>query len=309
MPHMHDTPSDTATHRHIKHPIRYRVEAALVWLWLKGMRALPLDAASWLGGALTRAIGPCTAAHRTAIRNIALAFPQLPAQETAALATQCWENIGRTVAEFAHLDNPTLHARVQVEGTEYIEAIKARSANDHKGCIFIAGHYGNWELNHVIGSLRGMPMALIHRTANNPWVDAMIIAKRTHFISNLFPKGKEGARQMLKSLKAGEQVGLMIDQKMNDGIAVPFFGHDAMTAPAVAQLALKYDVPIYPSCVRRSKGCHFTLTVDAPLTLPKTGNQKQDIYDAMCLINQTVESWIRTEPAQWFWVHNRWKKP
>ena len=81
----------------------------------------------------------------------------------------------------------------------------------------------------------------------------------------MFQKGTRGAVKMAHAIKRGESLAMLVDQKMNDGIPVPFFGRDAMTAPAVAQLALRYDMPIIPARVVRTKGAHFEGTIFPPL--------------------------------------------
>ena len=92
-----------------------------------------------------------------------------------------------------------------------------------------------------------------------------------------------------------------------DDIA-PFFGHDAMTASATAELALKYDLPIYMAQVVRRHGAHFTVTMHPPLQFTRTGDKHTDVMTIMKAINQIFEAWVREHPAQWFWVHRRWPK-
>jgi KDO2-lipid IV(A) lauroyltransferase len=93
---------------------------------------------------------------------------------------------------------------------------------------------------------------------------------------------------------------------MNDGIPVPFFGRPAMTAPALAQLALRFDCAIVPARVERLKGARFRLTVFPPLELPRTGNRHADTLAIMTRVNAILESWIRARPELWFWLHRRW---
>ena len=99
-----------------------------------------------------------------------------------------------------------------------------------------------------------------------------------------------------------------MDQKLNDGIPVPFFGRDAMTAPAAAQLSLRYDFPLIPTSLRRVKGCHFKMKIYPPLQFQPSGNRTDDIAKVTLMINQWLEDRIREAPAQWLWLHNRWPK-
>jgi len=99
---------------------------------------------------------------------------------------------------------------------------------------------------------------------------------------------------------------MMVDQKMNDGIPVPFFGRDVMTAPALAELALRYDCPVVPARVERLKGAYFRLLIYPPLELVKTGDRQADVAANMAQVNAILEQWIRDTPEQWLWLHNRW---
>ena len=99
---------------------------------------------------------------------------------------------------------------------------------------------------------------------------------------------------------------MLVDQKLNDGIAVPFFGRDAMTAPALAQLALKYRCPVVPARLERLDGARFRLTFQPPMELPDTGDREADVFETMRRVNAIFEDWIRARPEQWLWLHRRW---
>jgi KDO2-lipid IV(A) lauroyltransferase len=120
------------------------------------------------------------------------------------------------------------------------------------------------------------------------------------------PKGSIGARQLVRLIKEGHHIGMLVDQKLNTGIEVPFFGHPAMTAPAIAQLALKYDLPLVPCAVRRTVGAHFEVTIHAPLEHPRTDNTAADVRTLMGTINTFLEDAIRANPPHWMWLHRRW---
>ncbi len=99
---------------------------------------------------------------------------------------------------------------------------------------------------------------------------------------------------------------MLVDQKMNDGIAVPFFGRDAMTAPAAAQLATRFDSAIMPVRVERLRGAHFRIFMLPPIEIERSGNRHDDALATMSKINREIESWIRRQPEMWLWLHRRW---
>jgi KDO2-lipid IV(A) lauroyltransferase len=122
----------------------------------------------------------------------------------------------------------------------------------------------------------------------------------------LFPKGPIGARAALKHLASGGSLGGLVDQKMNDGMSVPFFGQPAMTATAIAQLALRFHLPVLPVRVRRLDAARFRLVCEAPLRHAPTGNRAADVLAIATTMNIILERWIREEPQAWLWMHRRW---
>jgi KDO2-lipid IV(A) lauroyltransferase len=121
-----------------------------------------------------------------------------------------------------------------------------------------------------------------------------------------FRKGKEGARELLSYLRRGGHGAMLVDQKMNDGIAVPFFGRDAMTAPAIAQFGLRLGAVLVPVRTERLRGANFRITVLPPLDLPSGAERASAELKIMREINHLMEDWVRARPEQWLWLHRRW---
>jgi KDO2-lipid IV(A) lauroyltransferase len=124
----------------------------------------------------------------------------------------------------------------------------------------------------------------------------------------MFAKGQDGARAALLHLRGGGSLGLLVDQKMNDGIAVPFFGRMAMTAPALARFALRFHMPIVPIRIIRLGPARFRLVCEPPLVIALTGDSTADTYAISLAMNATLERWIREDPSSWLWLHRRWPK-
>ena len=112
----------------------------------------------------------------------------------------------------------------------------------------------------------------------------------------------------MRALSRGQSVALMNDQKFNQGIPVPFFGHDAMTAPGPTRFALKFNAPIVPVSCRRTGPARYRITIHEPFHPTPDADDHKAIYASVLRINQFVESIIRQAPEQWFWMHNRWPK-
>ena len=285
--------------------LSYRLQAWGAKLALALFGALPIDRASALGGWLGRVIGPRTGISRVAARNLRLAFPAMPDVEVAAVIRGMWDNLGRVAAEYPHLGEIDVYAdggRVEVIGAHYVDRLR----DDGIGGIFFAAHLGNWEIPSMGGSQNGVLLTHIYRAANNPYVEPIIQRLRAPVGGTHHPKGSSGARELVRSLSRGEHLAMLVDQKLNDGIAVPFFGRDAMTAPALAQLALKYRCPVVPARLERLGGARFRLTFLPPMELPDTGDRAADVFETMRRVNAIFEDWIRARPEQWLWLHRRW---
>lgn len=274
------------------------VGARVIW-GLFGL--LPLDAASAVGGWLARKVGPLLRSTRIARRNLQQAFPDKSTAEIEAIITGMWDNIGRVAGEFPHLEQMA-RERVELIGGGYIDLLR----DDGQPGIFISGHVGNWELNGAVAVARGLPLHLVYRAANNPWVEELYRKGRKGAAVALIQKGSEGARQALLTLKKGGHLGMLVDQKMNDGVPIPFFGRDAMTAPAQAQFATRFKCPLVPARAERLGGAHFRVTVFPPLEFPHTGDPHDDNRLLLIRINAMLEEWVRERPDQWLWVHRRW---
>lgn len=286
--------------------LAYPLEALGAMLVFGFFRLLPVDAASALGGWLGRKIGPGLGITRRAARSLRRALPELDEAGVTEAIAEMWDNIGRVLAEYPHLDEITRDAgrggRVEITGEEHIAALR-----DSGGpCLLFSGHFANWEVFGLSSAAIGMECAQVYRAANNPMVDRLILRMRRLPPEAMLPKGSAGARKALAVLRQGGRVGMLTDQKMNDGIPVPFFGRDAMTAPAVAQLGLRFDCPVIPVRLERLDGCRFRVSLYPPLPQPATGDRHHDTAVMMAEINGMFETWIRERPGQWLWLHRRW---
>ncbi len=285
--------------------VAYPLEALAIRVALWGFGLMTIDRASALGGWIGRALGPRLRVSNVADRNLRNAFPERGDAEIAEILRGMWDNLGRVAAEYAHVGAVDVYAddgRVDMVGGDIIDHLR----DDGIGAIFFSGHLGNWELTPYAATQNGLPVSQIYRTANNPLVEPLLHGLRAPIGSAYFPKGPGGARKMIAALGRNEHLGILVDQKLNEGIPVPFFGRPAMTAPAAARLALRFRCPLVPSRVERLDGAHFRLTIYPPLDLPDTGDLDADTAETMRRVNAVLEDWIRERPEQWLWLHRRW---
>jgi KDO2-lipid IV(A) lauroyltransferase len=287
--------------------LRYGVEAMAAWLALALLRALSLPAASATAGRVARLIGPRLGVSRRARANLTMVFPELAPAEVEKIVRDMWENIGRVAGELPHLDAFFLARNAQdMSKPGAIEVVGGEYVTDPTLQLAFSGHIGNWELMPVTSRLLGRECHVVYRAANNPAVDRLIDKMRLVTAAGTLPKGAKGARDIIRLLRDGEAIGMLVDQKMNEGIEVPFFGRGAMTAPALAQLALRFKSAPLPARCERLGGPRFRITFEPPIAVPESGDREADIADIMTRVNERLEAWIAERPSQWLWLHRRW---
>jgi Kdo2-lipid IVA lauroyltransferase/acyltransferase len=288
--------------------LQFRLEAATARLALRALRGLGPVAASNLGGAVARTVGPLLPVSRVADVNLRMALPELDAAARRRVIIGVWENLGRTAAEMPHiasLRETQSGPGWEIAGAEIVRGLVAAGGP----LIFVSGHIGNWEVLPAAFAAHGVRLSVFYRAAANPLVDQLILELRLRAVGPdvpQFAKGVLGARAAMAYLKGGGILGILADQKMNDGIAVPLFGHMAMTAPAAAVYALRFRCPVVPGYVQRLGPARFRLICEPPLALPDTGSRSGDTLALTAQINACLERWIRARPAEWLWLHRRW---
>ena len=286
------------------------LQAAALSAAIALLRRLGPVVASNLGGFVARTVGPMLPVSRIADANLCEALPGLTNAERRRVIRGVWDNLGRTTAELPHLASfgrTGAGPGWEIQGEEHLAGLRAPGAQ----ALFFSGHIGNWELALPVAATMGLSLAGAYRAAGNARVNALIQAMRQNALGPnvvMFPKGSQGARGLLRHLNQGGSLGLLVDQKMNDGIAVPFFGRDAMTPPALAQFALRSGAPVIPVHVIRLAPARFRVVCDPPLNVPRTGHRTTDILALSTAINAALERWIRADPASWLWLHRRWPK-
>jgi KDO2-lipid IV(A) lauroyltransferase len=286
----------------IKHRLRHRLEAGVARLLFALLGRLPAKTVSAFGGRLGRTVGPLTGAHRTALRNLAFAMPELDDARRAQIAVAAWDNFGRTMMEYAVLSKLAKDKdRIIVEGHEAL----ALMATQGRPVMLFCAHLANWEIIPPALARLSKPLTIVYRPPNNPLVDKIIAEVRAPYTAGMAPKGAMGARQMLKALATGEHLIMVVDQKLNTGMEIPFFGRGAFTGDAVARFAMRYDCPVFPVRTERLEDGRFKVTVEEPWTFPAHGND-DDVREALTRINRRLEDWIRARPGQWLWGHKRW---
>jgi KDO2-lipid IV(A) lauroyltransferase len=287
--------------------LRYAAEAAVFFSAIGIFRVLGVDTASAVGGFIGRNIFyHIRGVMNRARTNLRAAFPERSDAEREAIIREMCDNLGRTVAEYAHLDKFSLKGpdpRIAVSGMEHVQ----RAQESGKGVMFFSGHFANWEIMPFAAYQYGFECGEVYRPQNNPIVDRWLVAQRAkNGTPDQIAKGPQGTRRIFTLLRRGKAILLLADQKTNEGIAAPFFGREAMTTPAPAMLALKLGAVLLPASNERLGGARFRMTVHPPLVFAPSGDDRQDVHTLTCLINDALERCVRYKPSQWLWIHRRW---
>lgn len=260
-----------------------------------------------LGQALGRLIYQVDGRHRRiALQNIGRAFPETSPHDAQQLARRAFENLGQVPFEIGWSLNHHGHClfrRFRIQGWEHIRRAYERG----NGVLVLTAHFGNWELLTVIAARLGYKLSIVYRPLDFAPLERFIVKLRTRFGGKLIPK-KKSMRQVLRSLKQGEMAALLMDQNVDwyDGVFTDFFDHPACTNKGMALLALKTGAPVVPCFLAREENGFVGVFLPAVPTI-KTGDRFKDIEQNTLLYNRTIEAMIRQYPAQWFWVHQRWK--
>ena len=284
-----------ALHRFLIDPI-VGVFVGIFWIFFK---ILPLKWATKTAGFLGGVIAPwMKRRNKIAYRNLTIAFPNKTDAEKKEIIKKMWIHFAKFFAEMPHTKEWISDA--DVEGKEYLKSLR----DDDVGGFVCSAHFGNWEFASTYVAQHYFQLHPVYRPANNPWLEKLMFKKRAGVH---IPKGSGGARIMLDLLKNGEHIAILCDQRLREGIAVPFFGKMAMTPSAMVSIALKMRLPIVMGCARRLPDGRFKMTVET-LPLSQAENNETAVYETVANMNKVLERWITETPEQWMWIHRRFDK-
>ncbi len=300
-----------------------------MFLALGTLRLVPVRWGRGAMAAVARAIGPLLPVSNVARRNLALCFADATNAERESILRRMWDNLGRVAGEYMHRDSVwdrSLERRVAEIGRErFVEAARSGETMEIRGerieiagaenyvaffvhpgpALIFSAHMGNWELLHWAVARIGPSLSVVYRRPNNPFIARLIEGPRGGAVEFL-PKGLEGAFAAARVMELGGRLGFLVDVKENRGVPIPFFGRPAMTGVTLAKFALRYRAPLFGARVERTGRDRFRIIVDPPIVPQPSGDEEGDVIAVMTAVNARVESWIRSRPDQWLWLHRRW---
>jgi len=295
-----------------KSTLLINIEYLIVLFLIKFISLFPYKIASDIGGSIGRLGYYIDGKHRNiTLNNLTMAFPEKGKREIIFIARKAFENLGRSVAEVIYITNrktddlkKVLYEWITVEGRDNLDhAIKKG-----KGILLLTAHFGNWELLGLTAATHGYKLNVIARPLDNPKLDTFINSLRSITGTNVYPK-KGVLKDILKSLKQGEGVGILIDQNTSrsEGVFVDFFGQPASTNRGPAVIAMKSETPVVPFFIIRENKYRHRIVYCEEIPLHRSGDKEKDAVLNTKMFTKKVESFIRNYPEQWFWMHQRWK--
>jgi Kdo2-lipid IVA lauroyltransferase/acyltransferase len=294
-----------------KSRLQTNLEYTIARAFLSILGALPRSAAVAVGRALGYfAYLLPTRLRRTGLRNIEIAFPDLPEGEKKRLLRGCFDNLGRLLGEVSQFPRMTRERLRQMIEYDQVGLAHLRTAEaERRGVIFLTGHLGVWEILSFGWSALEYPISFLVRPIDNPRIEEMIEGLRTRF-GNIAIDKKAAARRAIRVLREGGTLGILSDlnTQEREGVFVPFFGKLACTNAGIATLALKTNAVVIPTCaVWDPKRGKYFFHGDPPIDLIRTGDHEKDLEVNTARFAAAMEHMIRLYPDQWMWIHRRWK--
>jgi Kdo2-lipid IVA lauroyltransferase/acyltransferase len=291
-------------------PVRHRIEHGL-YLGFKGfLRALPHAAARGvgerLGGLAFHLYG---GRRRVAEKNLALALPEMPEAERRAVVAACFRHFGGALTDLissSRFDKEELCRRFTYEGWEHLETAAAAG----KGVFVLSAHLGYWEIAALPVGLYKGPMHVVARPADNPHLEKELTGLRTRFGNGVIHK-HGAARRMLQILRDQGRIAILVDQRVQEreGIAVPFFGHEALTTPILARMSLRTGTPVVGCFGIPTPRGTYRFVARPPIFPENVGGEGDAAaVELTRRYLKVIEDEIRLHPAMWLWMHRRWDR-
>lgn len=275
------------------------------------LQMLPLETVARIGRFIGAIVYTMDARHRRKTQeNLKAVFgDEKSPEEIAAIAAETFRRIGENfccAVKTASMDWESLKARCETVGMENLPICPPGQTPPN--CIVSIGHFGNFELwARMDRNAPGYQMSTTYRGLRQKSLDRLLQDLRNQSGCLYFERRTQGGALKAALAKGGLMLGILSDQHAGDhGLHLPFFGRLCSTTAAPAVFALRYQSPIYVGlCFRVAPG-RWRLEIQKGI--PWQENGKPRSTQAMMMdVNRAFEAGIRRDPANWFWVHNRWK--
>lgn len=284
----------------------FAFEAAIMQLFWWSFRALSPETSARAGRCVVGVLGPRSAKARMVKENLRIAFPTLEPAAVDALAARTWRSMGLVFGEYPHLDRiarADADARLELVDHCNLDLYRRRE----RQAIFVGAHFSNWEVMALAVARVGVPLLALHAPLQNPHLGKLMDRARTQLGCTMLGRG-ESMRALIKQVRSGGSIGILLDLSMKDGVPVPFFGHPMRTTLTPARMAQRYGCDIVPARTERLGEARFRVTVYPPITLPQIEDEEAQAIAVARQLNALMEEWISGRPEEWMCANRRWEK-
>lgn len=231
--------------------------------------------------------------------NLRRVYPDMPRRARIALGQAMGRQMGQTLFEIYHIAQFQRHYHKFHPSGAGLAALHSAQAQG-RGAIIVSGHFGQWEAVRAVIKMQGLECGAVYRPHRNRHYERRMLAGIKAGGAPIVPVGAAGTRAMVRHLRAGGIMAILLDEYYASGEILPFLGQPARTSVAAAQLALKYDLPLIPAYgIRRDDGSGFDVIFEAPIP-PSTPAQMTAQF------NDSLSARILAQPSQWYWLLRRW---
>ncbi|MDR2192773.1 MAG: lysophospholipid acyltransferase family protein [Endomicrobium sp.] len=241
-------------------------------------------------------------------RNLKRCFPNKSKKEITAIAKQVFVNQGKNffeLANFPRMDSAFLKSISSIDNVHLIR----EAVNKGKGVLFVSAHTGNWEITAAAVADLGVPVNVVAKKIYIKELNEMLVNYRVgKNVSVILRDAPDTAKKLLRALKKGEIIAMLIDQDTKvPGVFVNFFGRKAWTPSGLAVLALRTGAEILIGIDQRIGDYGHKTIVKGPVEIELSGDFDKDTLNLTQKASLELEYYIRKCPEQWVWFHERWK--
>ena len=248
--------------------------------------------------------------RRIAIGNLELAVARNALSIDATpeqIIRENFSNLGKSFVEVVKIYyglGDRIIRSVEITGVEHF--LKAREKG--AGILVITGHCGNWELNAVAGAEKLAGLNIVARPIDNPYLNLLIEKTREKYGSSVIYK-RGALKRILSALKKKEIVVILMDQSVvsREGVVADFLGKKDYTMKTPAVIAMKTGSPVLSAFIKRTNGGHV-IEIGEVIELDSSADAEEAVLLNTVNFSKRVEDYVRRNPAEWLWIHRRWKR-
>lgn len=277
------------------------LEYSPLWLFVQIMGFVRYDSRIKIGSIIIAfAIRLIPKYRKRVFANLKLVFPELSREEQKNFLKKFSQNLGTTFTEFLFNNDFQKNQQIHLKDVRQLDEIN-NAVKNAQPVIIVSGHFGPWEAVRATLKKSGLEAGAVYRPSKNIFYEPHHHRTISAGGTPIFQTGRKGTGKMVRHLKSGGIICLMIDQSVSDGRYLDFLGKPAKTSLAVANLAIRYNALLIPAYATRNKN-QVSIQVELEPHIPITTSEEmtKKILDSLAVR-------ILANPTQWYWVHNRWK--